>query len=136
VTSARYTYIDTATAFFNEFLGTACLVITVLALGDDQNAPPGAGMNAFVLGLVITVLSMAFARQTGAALNPSRDFGPRLALLALGYDSDIFTNPYWFYGPWAGTLCGAFTGGFLYDACIFTGGKYNAVRVFVLKHGT
>lgn len=123
VTSPRYTYIDAATAFFNEFIGTAFLVVTVLALGDDVNAPPGAGMNAFIIGLVITVLSMAFAHQTGAALNPSRDFGPRLALLALGYNRDLFTNPYWFYGPWAGTLCGAFVGGTLYDAAIFTGGE-------------
>lgn len=123
VTSARYTYVDTVTAFFNEFLGTAFLVVTVLALGDDQNAPPGSGMNAFIIGLVITVLSMAFAYQTGAALNPSRDFGPRLALLALGYGKDLFTNPYWFYGPFAGTLCGAFVGGTLYDVCIFTGGE-------------
>ncbi|KAK4542775.1 hypothetical protein LTR36_006151 [Oleoguttula mirabilis] len=123
VTSARYTYIDAATAFFNELIATAFLVVAVLALGDDQNAPPGSGMNAFIIGLVITVLSMAFAYQTGAALNPSRDFGPRLALLALGYGGDLFTNPYWFYGPFAGTLCGAFVGGTLYDVAIFTGGE-------------
>ncbi|KAK5131035.1 hypothetical protein LTR08_001385 [Meristemomyces frigidus] len=123
VTSARYTYIDAATAFFNEFIATAFLVVSILALGDDQNAPPGSGMNAFIIGLVITVLSMAFAYQTGAALNPSRDFGPRLALLALGYGGELFTNPYWFYGPFAGTLCGAFVGGTLYDVAIFTGGE-------------
>jgi len=66
---------------------------------------------------------MAFAHQTGAALNPSRDFGPRLALVALGYGGDLLRNPYWFYGPWAGTLCGGFIGGCLYDIAIFTGGE-------------
>lgn len=54
VTSRRFTFIDTATAFFNEFLGTAFLACTVLALGDDQNSPPGAGMNSLIIGLVIT----------------------------------------------------------------------------------
>lgn len=123
VTSQRYSYIDPATAFFNEFMGTAILAATVLALGDDQNAPPGAGMNSLIIGLVITALNFGFAFQTGAAMNPSRDFGPRLAMLALGYGRELFTNPYWFYGPFAGTISGAMVGAALYDICIFTGGE-------------
>ncbi|KAL5002950.1 aquaporin-like protein [Aspergillus recurvatus] len=123
VTSQRNPWINPQTAFFNEFLGTVVLTVTVLALGDDQNAPPGAGMNALVVGLMVYTLSITFSYQTGAAFNPSRDFGPRLALLALGYGSDLFLNPYWFYGPWAGSFCGAFIGAFLYDFMIFTGGE-------------
>jgi aquaglyceroporin related protein len=123
ITSQRQTWIGPATAFFNEFLGTVCLTVTVLALGDDQNAPPGAGMNSLIIGFVVACLSMTFSYQTGAAFNPSRDFGPRLALLALGYGSELFTNPYWFYGPWAGSLAGSFFGAFLYDFMIFTGGE-------------
>ncbi|KAL6901445.1 aquaporin-like protein [Trichoderma evansii] len=123
VTNQRSAFINVPTALFNEFVGTMCLTVVVLALGDDQNAPPGAGMNSLIIGLVITCLTISFANQTGAALNPSRDFGPRLALLALGYGSELFTNPYWFYGPFAGTLMGAFTGAFLYDFFIFTGGE-------------
>lgn len=123
VTNQRETWVGPATAFFNEFLGTTFLVVIVLALGDDQNAPPGAGMNSLIIGLVITCLSIAFAYQTGAAFNPSRDFGPRLALLALGYPNDLFLNPFWFYGPWVGATLGAFMGGFLYDFFIFCGGE-------------
>ncbi|KAJ5339781.1 hypothetical protein N7541_011736 [Penicillium brevicompactum] len=123
VTNARQTWVGPGTAFFNEFMGTAFLVVTVMALGDDQNAPPGAGMNSLIIGLVITCLSMCFAYQTGAAFNPSRDFGPRLALLAVGFPTSMFTNPYWFYGPWAGALSGGFMGAFLYDMFIFTGGE-------------
>lgn len=123
VSSQREAFMGPATAFFNEFLGTAILTITILALGDDQNAPPGGGMNSLIIGLVITVLCMCFGYQTGAALNPSRDFGPRLALLALGYGSELFTNPYWFYGPWAGALTGGFIGAFMYDFMVFTGGE-------------
>jgi aquaglyceroporin related protein len=123
ITYPRYEYIDAGTAFFTEFTGTAILAVTVLALGDDTNAPPGAGMNAFVLGLVITVLSMAFGYNTGAALNPTRDLGPRLAVLAVGYGGDVFRNGYWVYGPWAATITGAIFGAFLYDAAIFVGGE-------------
>ena len=124
VTSPRALWINPATAFWNEFMGTALLTVTILALGDDQNAPPTAGMNSVVIGFIITCLSMAFAYQTGAALNPSRDFGPRLALLVLGYGRQLFTGTqYWFYGPWAGSLSGSFVGAFLYDFFIFTGGE-------------
>jgi aquaglyceroporin related protein len=123
VTSQRFDYIDPATAFFNEFVGTAMLAATVLALGDDQNAPPGAGMNSLIIGFVISLEIFAFGYQSGAALNPTRDLGPRLALFALGYGKQLFTNPYWFYGPWVGTFCGAFVGACMYDIAIFTGGE-------------
>ncbi|KAJ5731959.1 MIP transporter [Penicillium malachiteum] len=123
VTSQRETWIDPGTAFASEFVGTTFLATVIMALGDDQNAPPGAGMNSLIVGLVITCLCMTMSYQTGAAFNPSRDFGPRLALLALGYPSELFLNPYWFYGPWVGAIAGAFNGAFLYDFFIFTGGE-------------
>ncbi|KAJ6177721.1 Major intrinsic protein [Penicillium mononematosum] len=123
VTNSRAAWVGSTTAFFNEFMGTALLIVTILALGDDQNAPPGAGMNSLIIGLVITCLSMCFGHQTGAAFNPSRDFGPRLALLAVGYPNTLFTDPYWLYGPWVGALSGGFVGAFLYDFFIFTGGE-------------
>ncbi|KAF8855238.1 aquaporin-like protein, partial [Acephala macrosclerotiorum] len=66
-------------AFANELLATAILSCPILALGDDSNAPPGAGMHAFIVGLLVTALTMAFGFNTGACLNPARDFGPRLA---------------------------------------------------------
>lgn len=123
VTNQRYADIDPATAFFNEFYGSVVLAVIILALGDDANAPPGAGMNALIIGLVVCMNSIAFQYQTGAALNPSRDFGPRLALLALGYGSKLFTNPYWFYGPFCAAILGVCVGAGLYDAAIFTGGE-------------
>jgi hypothetical protein len=79
-------------------------------------------MNSFIVGLVITALTFAFSFNTGMALNPVRDFGPRLALLCLGYGGQLFTDPYWFYGPFAASLCGAFVGAGIYDFAIFTGG--------------
>ncbi|KAF8859882.1 aquaporin [Acephala macrosclerotiorum] len=123
ITYPRYEWIDASTAFFTEFTATTILAVAVLALGDDTNSPPGAGMNAFVLGLIVTVLSMAFGYNTGAAMNPARDLGPRLACLAVGYGSQIFTNGYWIYGPWVAPITGACFGAFLYDAAIFVGGE-------------
>lgn len=67
ITSPRNSWVDPATAFFTEFVGTTIMAVVVLALGDDSNAPPGAGMNAFIMGLVVSVLSMAFSYNTGLA---------------------------------------------------------------------
>lgn len=114
-----------ATSIFNEFVATAILSCAVLALGDDSNAPPGAGMHAFIVGLVVVVLTMAFGYNTGACLNPARDFGPRLATAMVGYGSEVFTNSqhWWLWGPWASTIAGALFGGFTYDIAIFVGGE-------------
>ncbi|KAJ5123858.1 Major intrinsic protein [Penicillium bovifimosum] len=45
---------------FNEFIGIAFLTATILALGDDQNAPPGAGMNTLIIGLIIVCQSTEY----------------------------------------------------------------------------
>ncbi|CAJ2509509.1 Uu.00g145350.m01.CDS01 [Anthostomella pinea] len=124
ITNPRHAWTDPATAFFTEFVGTAFLAVAVLALGDDTNAPPGAGMSAFVLGLVIYIECNAFGYNTGAALNGTRDLGPRLALLAVGYGrGTLFGDSYWFYGPWVATVTGAVVGAGLYDVAIFVGGE-------------
>lgn len=58
-------FVHPATAFFTEFAGTAILTGVVFALGDDKNAPPGAGMQAFIVGILIAVLVLAFGFNTG-----------------------------------------------------------------------
>jgi aquaglyceroporin related protein len=65
--------------FANEFVGAAILSCTILALRDGSNAPQAAGIHAFIVGLVVTVLTLAFGYSTGACHNPARDFGPRIA---------------------------------------------------------
>lgn len=126
VTGPRHPYVTIPTAFFTEFVGTAFLSVAVLALGDDSNAPPGAGMGAFIIGLVVVALCMELGTLTGAALNPSRDFGPRLALAALGHGREVFDGGlggYWGWGVWGGTVAGAVVGAGVYDVAVFTGGE-------------
>lgn len=137
LTFPRSPWIGTGTAFMTEFVGTTILAVTVLALGDDTNAPPGAGMNAFIVGLLVATLGMAFGSNTGLAMNPARDFGPRVALAMLGYSSDpnpsLFADLYWLRVNWIAPLCGTTFGGFLYDSMIFIGGEspvnYPAKRI-------
>jgi aquaglyceroporin related protein len=63
-------FVHPATAFFTEFVGSAILIGAILALGDDTNAPPGAGMQAFVLGILITVIILALGYNTGGYVFP------------------------------------------------------------------
>lgn len=57
--------VQPATAFFTEFLAAAILVGSILALGDDANAPPGAGMQAFIIGILVSALTLALGYNTG-----------------------------------------------------------------------
>jgi aquaglyceroporin related protein len=111
--------------FANEFVATAILACAILALGDDQNAQPGAGMHALIVGLVVTALAMAFGYNTGACMNPARDFGPRVATAAVGYGSEAFalSDAWWVYGAWGAISSDALIGGFFYDVAIFVGGE-------------
>jgi aquaglyceroporin related protein len=119
------TFAGVGAGFANELVATAILACAILALGDDSNAPPGAGMHALIVGLVVTVLTMAFGYNTGACLNPARDFGPRLAAAIVGYGGELFTvsDAWWIYGAWGATISGALMGGLLYDGAIFVGGE-------------
>ncbi|RVX71325.1 hypothetical protein B0A52_04899 [Exophiala mesophila] len=117
--------LSNASAFFTEFAATAIAAGSILALGDESNAPPGAGMHAFIIGLLITAECMAFSYNTGTALNPARDLGPRLIVWAAGFGSQVITlRSWWFiWGPWCGTISGGIFGAWVYDVFIFTGGE-------------
>ncbi|KIW18030.1 hypothetical protein PV08_02317 [Exophiala spinifera] len=112
-------------AFFTEFTATAIASGSVLALGDESNSPPGAGMHAFIIGLLVSSLCMAFSYNTGTALNPARDLGPRLVTWMAGFSTEVFTlfDWWWIWGPWVGTITGALFGAFVYDLLIFQGGE-------------
>ncbi|KAK7705919.1 hypothetical protein SLS64_007871 [Diaporthe eres] len=117
-------WVSPATAFFSEFLSGAVIMVAVLSLGDDQNNPPGAGMHAFVLGLLVAVLKMTLGYNTGGAMNPAADLGPRLAALAGGYRTDdLFRTGFWAYGPWGASISGALVGSAVYDAVVFVGSE-------------
>ncbi|CAJ2500338.1 Uu.00g031910.m01.CDS01 [Anthostomella pinea] len=117
-------WVSLGTAFLNQMVGSAIMMIAVFALGDDQNNPPGAGMHAFVLGLLVTTLKMTLGFNIGSALNPASDFGPRVIAYASGYHgSEVFSTNWWLYGPWLATLAGSVVGCSVYDGFIFTGSE-------------
>lgn len=106
------------TAFPAEFVGTAILCISSLAIRGRKNFQPRGGVNCLVSGLIIVVLSMAFSYGTGATMDPAQSIGPGLSALFLGCRSQMFENLDWFYIPWCATLAGAIFGGFIYDTTV------------------
>ena len=62
--------------FFTEAIATFVLVYGLLAL---TNGDLAAGLNPLLAGFLITSVCLSLGGPTGVALNPARDFGPRLA---------------------------------------------------------
>ena len=61
-----------------EMIGTAILVIGILAIGYGKNMVD-PGIKPFLVGMLICVIGMATGGATGFAINPARDLGPRIA---------------------------------------------------------
>src|SRR3989440_7214472 len=65
-------------AFMDEFVGTALLVGLIFAIVDGRNQPVQANLNPLIIGFLIVAIGASFGLNTGYAINPARDFGPRL----------------------------------------------------------
>ncbi|KAE8879031.1 hypothetical protein PF003_g36940 [Phytophthora fragariae] len=107
--------ISNYTAFYTEFIGTAMLVLSIYAITDQRNRPAGPVGAAFAFCLMIMALGMAFGMNTGYAVNPARDFGPRLFTFCAGWGSKVFTTRnYYFWIPIVADLMGGVCGAGLY----------------------
>jgi len=116
-------YMTNVSAFFSEFLGAAVLIIVVLAMNDKKNIPPPAGLAPLVLFMLVLGIGASLGMETGYAINPARDLGPRLLTSMVGYGKAVFTfrNQYWLWCPIIAPILGAQFGTIFYDLFIFTG---------------
>ncbi|MEO6212574.1 MAG: MIP family channel protein [Vicinamibacterales bacterium] len=105
--------------FIDQFVGTAILMLVVLAISDARNAPPAAGMAPLIIGLLVVAIGMSFGFNAGYAINPARDLGPRLFTAIAGWGSDVFrAGNGWWWVPVLAPILGAVCAGWLYDVCI------------------
>ncbi len=72
-------------AFFDQALGTFLLVYLIMAIVDARNSPPLSNLAPFVIGLLVVAIGMSFGVDAGYAINPARDFGPRLFAWMAGW---------------------------------------------------
>jgi glycerol uptake facilitator protein len=104
----------------SEIIGTAMLVMLVLAITDARNTAPEANLAPFIIGLAVVVIGMSLGALSGYAINPARDLGPRLASWVTGWSTSWNAPTGDFYGwvPIIGPLIGGVIGAFVYDGVI------------------
>jgi glycerol uptake facilitator protein len=108
------------TAFFDQVVGTAILVFIVFALVNARNNPPLSNLAPVVIGLLVVGIGMAWGANAGYAINPARDFGPRLASFITGYETawSDQNGMVYFWLPIVAPIIGGLIGGALFQYCI------------------
>ena len=102
--------------FLDQLIGTGLLVLLVFAIVDEFNAPPGANLAPAMIGLVVVAIGMSFGGMHGYAINPARDFGPRLFTVFAGFRNNGLTDGsrvWWI--PVVAPLLGGLAGAAIYD---------------------
>jgi MIP family channel proteins len=105
--------------FVDQVVGTGLLVGVILAITDPRNSPAPAGLAPLIVGLLVVVIGMTFGLNAGYAINPARDFGPRLFTAVAGWGGGVFTAANgWWWVPVVAPLIGGTIGGWTYDAFV------------------
>jgi glycerol uptake facilitator protein len=108
-------------AVLSELIGTAMLLFGIYGIVDSKNLAPQSNMIPFMIGLLVFSIGLSLGMSTGYAINPARDFGPRLfANLLPGGAADAWAIiPGWglpyFWVPIVAPLVGGPLGAWLYD---------------------
>ncbi|MCS6774282.1 MAG: aquaporin [Anaerolineae bacterium] len=90
-------------------LGVGVSVIT-----DAKNTGAGANLGPFVIGMLVLGIGLSLGGPSGYAINPARDFGPRLFGAVAG-TGGLFDGSYWLVAPIVGPLIGGVIGAKPYD---------------------
>ena len=103
----------------DQIVGTALLVGVIFGITDTRNSPAPAGLAPVVVGLLVVLIGATFGFNAGYAINPARDFGPRLFTFIAGWGSEVFrAGNGWWWVPIVAPCVGAVVGGWAYDACV------------------
>ncbi|MCQ2008728.1 aquaporin family protein [Sporolactobacillus sp. STSJ-5] len=97
----------------SEIIGTFLLVVAILSIGANQFAH---GLNPLIVGFLIVVIGMALGGTTGYAINPARDFAPRLAHALLPIQGKGGSNWGYAWIPIVGPVIGGVFGALFYQA--------------------
>ena len=102
--------------FLDQLIGTGLLVLLIFAITDEFNTPPGANLTPVLVGLVVVAIGMSFGGMHGYAINPARDFGPRLFTAIAGFQNNGLTDgTHVWWIPVVAPLLGGLAGAALYD---------------------
>jgi MIP family channel proteins len=109
-------FLSIAGGFVDQVVGTMLLMAGVMAVTDQKNVAPPAWLIGPLVGLLVVAIGVAFGFNAGYAINPARDFGPRLFTFVAGWGPGVFTaGNGWWWVPIAAPIAGAVLGAFAYD---------------------
>jgi glycerol uptake facilitator protein len=111
-------FVGTFGAFGDEFIGTALLVGLILVIVDARNQPVQSNLNPLIIGFLIVAIGASFGLNTGYAINPARDFGPRLWIAIVSGGASLSADNYYFWIPIVAPLLGGVAGAFIFDYTI------------------
>ncbi|HEX5465070.1 MAG TPA: MIP/aquaporin family protein [Candidatus Limnocylindrales bacterium] len=101
--------------FIDQVIGTFFLLLFVFAIVDKLNLPPAANLAPFMIGIAVAAIGMSFGANAGYAINPARDFGPRLFAFFAGWGQVALPGvDNYFWVPIIGPLVGAVIAAFVY----------------------
>lgn len=86
----------------SEIIATFAFILCLLTLGDFS-----VGLKPLAVALLIVAIGFSFGSTTGYAINPARDFGPRLAYFLLPIPNKGKANWSYFWVPIVGPIIGA-----------------------------
>jgi len=116
--------------FLDEAVGTFLLVLVVFAISDEFNIAPQSNMGPLIVGVIVAGVGASFGANTGYAINPARDFGPRLFAWIAGwgklalpgnYKSTVIANGsinVYFWIPIIAPILGGIIAAIVYDLFI------------------
>lgn len=116
---APYYGADMFGPLLDQVIGTMFLIMLIFALIDNMNQPPKGNVAPLLVGFVVAAIGMSFGANAGYAINPARDFGPRLFAWIAGWGEVALPgiNNY-FWVPIVGPLIGGIVGAYIYDLFI------------------
>ncbi|MTI21044.1 aquaporin family protein, partial [Fulvivirga sp. RKSG066] len=100
-----------ASNLVSEMIGTMVLIMSILFIGANEFTE---GLNPLVIGALIVVIGLSLGGTTGFAINPARDFGPRIAHFLLPIAGKGKSDWSYAWVPVVGPLLGGLLGGALY----------------------
>jgi len=83
----------------DQIIGTFLLLIIIFAVTDEHNMNISGSLVPLTIGLGLTVIHLSFGLNAGAAVNPARDFSPRLFTLIAGWEDSFSAFDHWFWIP-------------------------------------
>lgn len=105
-----------AAGFIDQVVGTALLMFLVLAVTDDRNEPGPSWFAPLAIGAIVVAIGISYGALHGYAINPARDFGPRVFTVLAGFKNNGLTDStgIWWV-PIVAPLLGGVLGAGLYD---------------------